>query len=291
MLTADQWKERDDEFIAAIAKRNLVIEEILDDGACLFRAIALQIYGDQEMHDDIRQQTMDYIQINKEYFAQFVTEDITKYISRKRKNNVHGNHIEIQAISEMYNRAVELFSYKTEPINIFRPEQLNNGYEPFRLSYHRSSHYNAIINPFKESVGVGLGFSGCRREDGSMDQNKLCEAVRLTQQQHIEQAMLEDKLKKSDWDATNEAIEEQTARVSYLEYCRENLLNQTANSKTISSTITSTSQIDTDGGGGGVGGISSQCTQDDDGSSSPTSSSSTNRKRRRRCRPNDDRLR
>lgn len=288
MLTAEQWKERDDEFIAAIAKRNLVIEEILDDGACLFRAIALQIYGDQEMHDDIRQQTMDYIQINKEYFAQFVTEDITKYISRKRKNNVHGNHIEIQAISEMYNRAVELFSYQTEPINIFRPEQLNNGYEPFRLSYHRSSHYNAIINPFKESVGVGLGLTGCRLEDGTIDRKKLTEAVRLTQQQHIEQTMLEDKLKKSDWDATNEAIEEQTARVSYLEYCRENLLNQTTNNKTISSTITSTSQIDTVDK---INGISSQISPDDDGSSSSTSSSSTNRKRRRRCRPTDERLR
>lgn len=285
MLTPEQWKERDDEFCAEISKRNLVIEEILDDGACLFRAIALQIYGDQEMHDDIRQQTMDYIQINKEYFAQFVTEDITKYISRKRKTNVHGNHIEIQAISEMYNRAVELFSYQTEPINIFRPEQLNNGYEPFRLSYQRSSHYNAIINPFKESVGVGLGLSGCRREDGSMDRNKLTEAVRLTQQQHIEQAMLEDKLKKSDWDATNEAIEEQTARVSYLEYCRET----NSNNKKISSTITSTSQIDTDNKI--VGEISSQISQDDDGSSSPTSSSSTNRKRRRRCRTNDDRHR
>lgn len=50
---------------------------------------------------------------NREYFAQFVTEDITDYVSRKRNSHVHGNHIEIQAISEIYNRPVELYSYQT----------------------------------------------------------------------------------------------------------------------------------------------------------------------------------
>lgn len=41
--------------------RGFLLEEIVEDGACLFRAISLQIYGDQEMHEVIRQQTMDYI--------------------------------------------------------------------------------------------------------------------------------------------------------------------------------------------------------------------------------------
>lgn len=41
--------------------RGFVIEEIVEDGACLFRSISLQIYGDQDMHEIIRQQTMDYI--------------------------------------------------------------------------------------------------------------------------------------------------------------------------------------------------------------------------------------
>lgn len=49
---------------------------------------------------------------NREYFAQFVTEDIDSYVARKRANHVHGNHIEIQAMSEMYNRSVELYCYQ-----------------------------------------------------------------------------------------------------------------------------------------------------------------------------------
>lgn len=34
--------------------------------------------------------------------------------------------------------------------------------------------------------------------------------------------MLEDKIKATDWEATNEAIEEQVARESYIQYFRDN---------------------------------------------------------------------
>lgn len=60
-LTEIEWKQRDEEFVKLIAKDGLIVKEIEEDGACLFRSISLQIYGDQDMHEDIRQQTMDYI--------------------------------------------------------------------------------------------------------------------------------------------------------------------------------------------------------------------------------------
>lgn len=44
-----------------MCERGFLVEEIAEDGACLFRAISLQIFGDQDMHEVIRQQTMDYI--------------------------------------------------------------------------------------------------------------------------------------------------------------------------------------------------------------------------------------
>ena len=50
---------------------------------------------------------------NGDYFSQYVTEDFDTYVDRKRHEYVHGNHIEMQAMSEMYNRTVEVFSYGT----------------------------------------------------------------------------------------------------------------------------------------------------------------------------------
>lgn len=60
--------------------------------------------------------------------------------------------------------------------------------------------------------------------------------------------MLEDKIKATDWEATNEAIEEEIARESYIQYYRdvekrlkppEHSIAIAGSSSTISSTITS----------------------------------------------------
>lgn len=38
-----------------------MIKKMAEDGACLFRAVADQVYGDQEMHGIVRKHCMDYI--------------------------------------------------------------------------------------------------------------------------------------------------------------------------------------------------------------------------------------
>lgn len=89
------------------------IKKITEDGACLFRSIADQVYGDQEFHYQVREDCMNYIVQNRDYFEPYVTEDFDKYVTRKRTWNVHGNHLEIQAMSELYNRTIEVYCYKS----------------------------------------------------------------------------------------------------------------------------------------------------------------------------------
>lgn len=43
---------------------------------------------------------------------QYVTEDFNTYIARKRLDGTHGNHVEIHAISEIYNRPIEVYCYE-----------------------------------------------------------------------------------------------------------------------------------------------------------------------------------
>jgi len=121
-------------------------------------------------------------------------------------------------MSEMFNRPIEVYHYSSEPINIFQGQASDN--EPIRLSYHRSVHYNSIVDPFKATVGVGLGLPAY--DPGLADKSLLDKAIRLSDEDAIEKAMLEDKLLATDWEATNDAIEEQVARESYLEWVREN---------------------------------------------------------------------
>ncbi|XP_033214679.1 OTU domain-containing protein 5-B isoform X2 [Belonocnema kinseyi] len=214
-LTAAEWQERDRWFEKRMRKVGFIVKKMGEDGACLFRAVADQVYGDQEMHGVVRKHCMDYIAANQEFFSHFVAEDFTTYVDRKRQEYVHGNHIEMQAMSEMYNRSVELFCYSTEPINIFHGVHKSDN-EPIRLSYHRGSHYNSIVDPYKATIGVGLGLPSFN--PGSADRALVSDAVRQSEDLHIEQTMLEDKIKATDWEATSEAIEEQVARESYLQW-------------------------------------------------------------------------
>lgn len=46
-------------------------------------------------------------------------------------------------------------------------------------------------------------------------------AIKTSEESWIEQQMLEDKKRATDWEATNEAIEEQVARESYLQWLQD----------------------------------------------------------------------
>ena len=50
---------------------------------------------------------------NAEFFTQFITEDFDAYINRKRNDGCHGNHLEMQAMAELYNRTIEVYQYNT----------------------------------------------------------------------------------------------------------------------------------------------------------------------------------
>lgn len=203
--------------------RGLLIKQVRGDGACLFRAVADQVYGDEDMHDDVRRLCLDYMEKNSDHFSQFVTEDFHDYIARKRRRDAHGNHVELQAISEIYSRPIEIYEYCTEPRNISSSRldassPSGDANPPIRLSYHGAVHYNSVIDPTKATVGVGLGLPGYT--PGAADRNLINEAIQKSEVQLIEDAMLSDKIKMTDYERTEQEISDQIARQSYLDYLK-----------------------------------------------------------------------
>ena len=49
--------------------------------------------------------------------------------------------------------------YFSDPINTFSCSYKTDN-EPIRISYHRNTHYNSIVDPYKATIGVGLGLPG-----------------------------------------------------------------------------------------------------------------------------------
>ncbi|CAF2164425.1 unnamed protein product [Brassica napus] len=156
---AGSGSEREHQFETEIRQsKGFEIRRMLEDGNCLFRAVADQVYGDSESYDLTRQMCMDYMEHERDHFSQFITEGFTSYLKRKRRDKVYGNNVEIQALAEMYNRPIHIYSYSTEPINIFQGSY-NTDTPPIRLSYHHGNHYNSLVDPHRLTVGAGLGFS------------------------------------------------------------------------------------------------------------------------------------
>ena len=107
------------------------------------------------MHDIIRAKCCDYMELNADYFRDWVTEDFSHYIDRKRNLVTHGNHIELQAMSEQYGRLFEIYEYSHIPIKTFQCSEQTD-YPPIRLSYHNGNHYNSVRDPYRATIGKAI---------------------------------------------------------------------------------------------------------------------------------------
>lgn len=207
--------DTDQQFAMVLKKGGLEIVEQDGDGNCLFRAISLQVYGDASMHGEVRQRCLDFMARDKEHFSQFITDEpFEQYIRRKRQDGVHGNNPEIQAISELFNRPIEVFVPENgaSPLNIFHAEYKTQD-APIRLSYHDGNHYNAVIDPLVPTAGLGLGLPGL--QPGLADKMQVAKAVaesdRLADQREYERA-----LEESHNDQLQRAIKESSLSVDHL---------------------------------------------------------------------------
>ncbi|BAF14666.1 OVARIAN TUMOR DOMAIN-containing deubiquitinating enzyme 6 [Oryza sativa Japonica Group] len=199
--------------------RGFEINKMAEDGNCLFRAVADQVYGDPEAYDMARQMCVDYMERERDHFSQFMTEGFTSYCRRKRRDKVYGNNMEIQAFAEMYNRPIHIYSYSTEPINIFQGSY-NTDVPPIRLSYHHGNHYNSVVDPRGLTVGAGLGFSSLRGTN-NVDRDQVKAAIKAQQDQQIENALLAEGRLYSDLELTEKEIERMVMEASRAEYLKQ----------------------------------------------------------------------
>lgn len=63
---------------------------------------------------------MEYIKAGSDYFRAFIAdENIESYVARKAVPGVWGDEVELQALSETYNRPIEIYTSATQPMRTF----------------------------------------------------------------------------------------------------------------------------------------------------------------------------
>lgn len=151
------------------------VHEIDRDGNCLFRAVAYEIFGDVEQHVRVRHDTCEYIKNNKDYFSVFIGDDIDAYIEKSSQLGIWGGEPEIYAITELYNKRVDIFVQGAINNPAIRMHHDMEELPVLRLSFHGKSHYNAVV--YQNEVPLG---------DGTMDTLRLRDQRLKTQQESEE---------------------------------------------------------------------------------------------------------
>jgi OTU domain-containing protein 5 len=185
-----------------LARKSLKIAAMAKDGNCMFRAVAHQLYGDQEMYDTIRKNCVAYMEKERDHFSQFVTEDFTDYLKRKRLDTVFGNHLELQAIAEIFNRPILIYVDDAEPLNLFQEEYKTDN-PPIRLSYHFGNHYNSVFDPNHPTFGVGIGLPGLQ---SGTDKQGVKAAVQESERQILNSEMERYTIRESEQQVLNDQI-------------------------------------------------------------------------------------
>ena len=129
--------------IRKLYKKHLYVKKMDADGNCLFNAVSDQLYGKQDYSSEIRALCCEYLKIEKDYYADYITSNnINTYIQIMAKDGVWGGNIELQALSELYNVKIEIYVWSDEPINTLNEDCSSDN--TLRQFYRRKNHYDSI---------------------------------------------------------------------------------------------------------------------------------------------------
>ncbi len=153
-------------FAAALLGRGLRLKTCVGDGACLFRAVSHQVYGTEEHHPVVRQSAVEHMRRHHARFSQHCVgdalpglrgpapTDFNGYLVAMSQPGVFGGHPELQALSEIYNRPVEVYGWDAARRALVREGErrdlsaggrVNEANPPLVLSHFGGMHYDSLM--------------------------------------------------------------------------------------------------------------------------------------------------
>lgn len=152
----------------AIAESNktFVRHETIGDGSCLFRAVSLYLYGNQDHHEQLRQDSIKYIEENWSELKNHILLDNNKnpnkrnYCRQMRKTSTYGTSIEILALSEIYQINFHVYSIRniinTKTIEIIDPPTIiskrpHNKIINLLLIGNPAAGHFELLKPYRET--------------------------------------------------------------------------------------------------------------------------------------------
>merc|ERR1719361_3071656 len=144
-------KEEMDAFLAEVQQMNWKLVVVDADGNCLYRCFATQIYGDTNKQSFVRHECCQYMRKNNKFFENFIV-DFDQRMKEKEQEYEWGDHVDITALSELYNVRVRVFEYDKDQKKLYMSFDQGDHEQTINLplvllARHRQKHYNIIVDP------------------------------------------------------------------------------------------------------------------------------------------------
>lgn len=114
------------------------------DGNCQFRALADQLWRDQERHAETRRAVVQQLRREPDHYSPYVGEDYDKYVEDMARETTWGDHITLQAAADAYGVAMCIISsYKDNFVIEIQPKEKRSE-RVLWISFWAEVHYNSI---------------------------------------------------------------------------------------------------------------------------------------------------
>jgi len=132
-----QWK---------LSDFGLCCKPITGDGACQFRAVADQLYGDQNLHAAVRANVIEQLKANPNHYEGFaVGESFNEYVNRMADAHTWGDNLTLQAIADLYGIRVCIISTFLEKSFLCIAPLKGQVKQHIWLGFFAEFHYTSLI--------------------------------------------------------------------------------------------------------------------------------------------------
>lgn len=124
------------------------IVPIKGDGACMFRAISHQLFGDESHHEFVRQQALQVITKDVDYYlADKTLEQREDYLQVMQQSDAWGDEAMLNACAQAFQLIIVLlhdFKSQAKPIRI-EPRKQTKQVTTIYMGFYHEMHYVALI--------------------------------------------------------------------------------------------------------------------------------------------------
>ncbi|GCC20934.1 hypothetical protein chiPu_0000109 [Chiloscyllium punctatum] len=159
-LVVENRAEKNDKvarYLAEVEKQNSYLRErqkyrfhIIPDGNCLYRAVSKAVYGDQNMHKELREQTVHHIADHLDEFNPIIEGDVGEFLINAAQDGAWAGYPELLTMSQMLNVNIYLTTggslespTVSTMVHCLGPEDQSKS--SIWLSWLSNGHYDAVF--------------------------------------------------------------------------------------------------------------------------------------------------